>query len=56
MNMELKQAPIDTNIPDKPSSPILSIPVVRYIGPKFRVRLSYPDEKEVTLATADGKS
>lgn len=67
MNMTLKPVPIDTstntaiintttlNITNPPS-PIISIPTVRYIGPKFRIRLSYPDEKEVTLATADGKS
>lgn len=56
MNMELKQVPIDIVPQEKSSSPVLSLPMVRYIGPKFRVRLSYPDETEVTLATADGKS
>ena len=31
------------------------IPLVRYIWPKFRVRLSYPDTQNIILATADGK-
>ena len=35
-------------------TPILT-PVVRYVWPKFRVRLSYPDATSVVLSTADGK-
>ena len=31
------------------------VPAVRYIWPKFRVRLSYPDSTSLVLATADGK-
>lgn len=31
------------------------VPAVRYIWPKFRVRLSYPDQANLTLSTADAK-
>lgn len=53
MNMTLEQPVIS---PVKIPSVSISVPVVRYIGPKFRVKLSYPSEKEITLATADGKT
>ncbi|MBC7498551.1 N-acetylmuramoyl-L-alanine amidase [Candidatus Gracilibacteria bacterium] len=33
-----------------------SITAVKYIGPKFRVKLSYPDPTSIVLATADGKT
>ena len=40
------------------SPPVLKVNIpkaVRYVGQKFRVKLSYPDEKNIILATADGK-
>lgn len=40
-------------IPPKISLPV-TIKPVRYAGPKFRVKLSYPDSKNIVLATADG--
>lgn len=54
MNMTLKKEII---LPAM-SPPVLKVnipKVVRYVGQKFRVRLSYPDEKNIILATADGK-
>ncbi|NRH20438.1 hypothetical protein HOO68_00120 [Candidatus Gracilibacteria bacterium] len=54
MNMSLKKEII---LPAM-SPPVLKVnipKVVRYVGQKFRVRLSYPDEKNIILATADGK-
>ncbi len=33
----------------------ISIPTVRYIGPKFRVKLSYLDPQSAILSTVDGK-
>ena len=65
MNMALRQiiAPQGNIFPvaNAGSAPALSprptviIPAVRYIWPKFRVRLSYPNQSSVTLSTADTK-
>jgi len=54
MNFTLKE---DVNLPTlSPPVITLDIPkVVKYVGKKFRVKLSYPDEKNIVLATADGK-
>lgn len=54
MNMTLKKEIILPTM----SPPVLKVDipkVVRYVGQKFRVKLSYPDEKNIVLATADGK-
>ncbi len=50
MNRTLKVTQV---IPPKVSLPI-NIKPVRYAGPKFRVKLSYPDPQNIILATADG--
>ena len=65
MNMALRQiiSPPTNILPvaNAGSSPALAprpttiIPAVRYIWPKFRVRLSYPDQANLTLSTADAK-
>ena len=54
MNLTLKE---DVTLPVlSPPVIIVDIPkVVKYVGKKFRVKLSYPDEKNIVLATADGK-
>lgn len=54
MNFTLKE---DVNLPTL-SPPVITVDipkVVKYVGKKFRVKLSYPDEKNIILATADGK-
>lgn len=54
MNLTLKE---DVNLPTL-SPPVITVDipkVVKYVGKKFRVKLSYPDEKNIVLATADGK-
>jgi hypothetical protein len=50
MNLTLKKEVIPPKTPTIISS---IIPNTRYIGPKFRVRLSYPDAQNIVLATAD---
>lgn len=38
--------------------PVLKVNIqkpIRYTGPKFRVKLSYPSTEDIILATADGK-
>ncbi len=54
MNMTLKVDPVVLPTLTPPLISV-SLPVMRYIGPRFRVRLSYPDPKNIILATADGK-
>ena len=51
LNRELKT--VVTEIPST-SPTIAPIKSVRYIGQKFRVKLSYPDATNIVLATADG--
>lgn len=66
MNMTLQSIAKSTSIIPSTSAasigsnvPVISrmtIPLIRYIGPKFRVKLSYPDTTSAVLATADGKT
>lgn len=51
MNLTLKK---ETVLPKTPDPITLIIPKTRYIGPKFRVKLSYPDTQNITIASADG--
>lgn len=54
MNLTLKE---NVTLPIL-SPPVITVDipkVVKYVGKKFRVKLSYPDEKNIVLATADGK-
>ncbi len=57
MNRTLKVTTPTTALPMmKPPVLKVSIPkVIKYIGQRFRVRLSYPDTQSIVLATADGK-
>jgi hypothetical protein len=50
MNRTLRIDPVVTPVASLP----ITIPPVRYAGPKFRVKLSYPDSQNIVLATADG--
>lgn len=50
MNRTLRVDPVVVPVSALP----ITIPAVRYAGPKFRVKLSYPDSKNIVLATADG--
>lgn len=60
MNLTLKPTPVS---PVTAVLPLMKPPVLRvnipkpitYIGPKFRVKLSYPNPENIILATADGK-
>lgn len=55
MNKSLKTTSVILPSMAPPILAITPLAVVRYIGPKFRVKLSYPDDKQIVLATADGK-
>lgn len=63
MNLTLRVDPIPAPIVIASSlsamkPPVLKVDIpkpIRYTGPKFRVKLSYPDSQSIILATADGK-
>jgi hypothetical protein len=63
MNLTLRIDPIPTPIVPGPTLPVMRPPIlkvdipkpIRYTGPKFRVKLSYPNSQSIVLATADGK-
>ena len=62
MNRTLKTGSINPTVTNtvlpmmRPPVLKVNIPIpIRYIWPKFRVKLSYPDTENIILATADGK-
>ena len=62
MNRTLKVPPtnsvIASSVLPMMKPPVLKVNIpkpIRYIGPKFRVKLSYPNTQNIVLATADGK-
>ncbi len=62
MNRTLKASSISSviasNVLPMMRPPVLKVDIpkpIRYIGQRFRVKLSYPDPENIMLATADGK-
>jgi hypothetical protein len=42
------------NVPNSPPTVVKSVPITRYIGQKFRVKLSYPDLESIVLSPYSG--